>query len=392
MLFLDVRMGKIMSLRRICALALALGPMTWAAAMAETPFGVGQVTGPDGVYVGAEGGWSHLNGQNVDDPLTFQSTTQEGYVAGAKVGYKTGQLRLELGFDFSQQAMSSVNIVNDDGLGKRLGIGSLNGLSGSAAGSVENEAFMANAIWDLRTGSRWVPYIGMGVGGANLSLSGVSVRGIPLSNSSDFVFAYQPMAGVRYMVNDKVQVGLEYRYVATVDPSFKDSAGQAFMGKYESHNVLLNLLYHFGAPPMTPQPAAAQAPPAPAAPPAVPVVPVQKAAAAPAARQEFLVFFDFDRATLTEEGKRIVEAAATAFKQDSKSPIRLTGYTDLAGTQHYNLELSRRRAEVVRDYLVSQGVPLDAIGVAWKGKENPRVPTADGVREAQNRRVEIVIP
>ena len=53
-----------------------------------------QVTGPDGVYVGVEGGWSHLNGQSVDDPLTFQSSAQEGYVAGAKVGYKTGQLRL----------------------------------------------------------------------------------------------------------------------------------------------------------------------------------------------------------------------------------------------------------------------------------------------------------
>lgn len=379
-----------MTLRRACALGFVLSTMSWATAMAETPFGVGQVTGPDGVYVGVEGGWSHLNSQHVDDPLTFQSNTQEGYVAGGKVGYKTGQLRLELGFDFSQQAMSSVNIVNDGGLGKRLGIGSLNGLSGSAAGSVQNEAFMANAIWDLRTDSRWVPYIGMGVGAANVSLNGVSVGGVPLSNSSDLVFAYQPMAGVRYMINDRVQVGLEYRYVATVDPSFKDSSGQPFTGKYESHNVLLNLLYHFGVPPAAPAPAAAQVTAAPA-PAATPVAPA-KPAAAPALRQEFLVFFDFDRATLTEQGKRIVETAANAFKRDSASQIQLTGFTDLSGTQHYNLELSRRRAEVVRDYLARLGVPVDAIGVAWKGKENPRVPTADGVREPQNRRVEIVLP
>jgi outer membrane protein OmpA-like peptidoglycan-associated protein len=377
-----------MTFRRTCALGLAFSAVTWATAMAETPFGVGQVTGPDGVYVGIEGGWSHLNGQSVDDPLTFESKAQEGYVAGGKVGYKTGQLRVELGFDFSHQDISGVHITNDNGLGHRLGLGSLNGLSSNPTGSVENEAFMVNAIWDLRTDSRWVPYIGMGVGAANLSLNSLGVGGVPLSNSSDLVFAYQPMAGIRYMVSDRVQVGLEYRYVATVDPTFKDSSGQPFKDKYESHNVLLNLLYHFGSP-AAPEPVAFVAPPPPAAP--TPVAPAQPAPV-PMAKQQFLVFFDFDRATLTEEGKHIVEAAANAFKQDDHSQIQLTGYTDLSGTQRYNLELSQRRAETVRDYMVHLGVPQDAIGVAWKGKENPRVPTPDGVREPQNRRVEIVIP
>jgi outer membrane protein OmpA-like peptidoglycan-associated protein len=380
-------MEETMTFRRACALGLALGAASWTTALAETPFGVGQVTGPDGVYVGVEGGWSHMNGQSPDDPLTYQGTTDEGYIVGGKVGYKTGQLRLELGFDFSQQNMSTLSITNDAGLGHRLGVGSLNGLSGAASGSVQNEAFMANAIWDLRTDTRWVPYIGMGVGGANLSLNGVGVGGVPISNSSDFVFAYQPMVGVRYMVSDRIQVGLEYRYFATVDPTFKDSSGQPYKDKYETHNVLLSLLYHFGSPP-APEPVAAAAP----APAPVPVAPAEPAAPAPAAKQQFIVFFDFDRATLTDEGKHIVEAAANAFKQDPNSQIQLTGYTDLSGTQRYNLELSRRRAETVRDYMVHLGVPQDSIGVAWKGKENPRVPTPDGVREPQNRRVEIVIP
>ena len=61
----------------------------------------------------------------------------------------------------------------------------------------------------------------------------------------------------------------------------------------------------------------------------------------------------------------------------------LTGYTDLAGTQQYNLELSHKRAIAVRDQLVRDGVAASAIAVSWKGKEDPRVPTPDGVREPQ---------
>ena len=54
------------------------------------------------------------------------------------------------------------------------------------------------------------------------------------------------------------------------------------------------------------------------------------------------------------------------------------------------LSRMERRAETVRNYLVKLGVPADEIGVSWRGKENPRVPTPDGVREPQNRRVTIV--
>ena len=131
--------------------------------------------------------------------------------------------------------------------------------------------------------------------------------------------------------------------------------------------------------PTTPPPvAAAQPPPPPAAPP-------------PAPAKQFVVYFEFDKSDLTPEGARVVLDAANAYKQTGSARIAVTGYTDLAGTQRYNLGLSKRRADTVRGALVRDGVPDGVIAEAWRGKENPAVPTPDGVREPRNRRVEIML-
>ena len=88
----------------------------------------------------------------------------------------------------------------------------------------------------------------------------------------------------------------------------------------------------------------------------------------------------------------MIEAAAASYKANGSARIDVSGYTDLAGTQAYNLRLSQRRADAVAGYLMKQGVPKNVLDVKWFGKEHPRVPTPDGVREPQNRRVEIVMP
>jgi hypothetical protein len=114
--------------------------------------------------------------------------------------------------------------------------------------------------------------------------------------------------------------------------------------------------------------------------------------AAPAVMPEprpFIVFFDFDKANLTPAGMQILDQAVAAAKRGGVTHVQITGYTDAAGTIDYNLGLSRRRAETVRAYMKSHGVAGDEIGVGWLGKEHQRVKTADGVREPQNRRVEI---
>ena len=140
--------------------------------------------------------------------------------------------------------------------------------------------------------------------------------------------------------------------------------------------IALSLAACKGFPP-APAPVAAAPPPAPAPPP-------------PAQPQTFIVYFDFDKSNLTTAGAAVVQQAADYFKAHGVARVKIDGYTDLAGTQQYNIGLSKRRADVVQAGLVKDGVPASAITAAWHGKENPAVPTPDGVREPRNRRVEIV--
>ena len=113
-------------------------------------------------------------------------------------------------------------------------------------------------------------------------------------------------------------------------------------------------------------------------------------AIAPAPR-DYTVYFDFDRYDLTHEGRRVVDAAIAAAQAGGPARIDVTGNTDLAGTNRYNIVLSRRRAETVRNYMIARGVDAGEIAIDARGKSDPAVRTADGVREPRNRRVEIVI-
>ncbi len=105
----------------------------------------------------------------------------------------------------------------------------------------------------------------------------------------------------------------------------------------------------------------------------------------------FIVFFDFDKSDLTPVAQDTIRKAAAAYRTKGGAQIKATGNTDRAGTEAYNMALSLRRANAVRDGLVREGVAASDISVVALGESHPMVPTADGVREAQNRRVEIVL-
>jgi len=105
----------------------------------------------------------------------------------------------------------------------------------------------------------------------------------------------------------------------------------------------------------------------------------------------FIVFFDFDKSDLTPAARDTIAKAANAYRTKGGAQIKASGHTDRAGTEAYNMALSLRRANAVKDQLVRDGVAASDISVVGLGESQPLVPTADGVREAQNRRVEIVI-
>ncbi|MBK8210382.1 MAG: OmpA family protein [Rhodospirillales bacterium] len=122
---------------------------------------------------------------------------------------------------------------------------------------------------------------------------------------------------------------------------------------------------------------------------------LEKPIAAPAAPKaavvpdRYQVFFDWNKATLTAEAQRVIGNAAQAYKSSGKATIVATGHTDTSGSAAYNMRLSVRRADAVKAELVRLGVPAANITTIGRGQEDLLVPTKDGVREPQNRRVEI---
>ena len=105
----------------------------------------------------------------------------------------------------------------------------------------------------------------------------------------------------------------------------------------------------------------------------------------------FMVFFDWDKSNLTDRAQVTIKQAAAAYKAKGGAQITATGHTDRSGSETYNMALSLRRANSVKDALVSEGVKASDISVVGVGEAQPLVPTPDGVREAQNRRVQIVL-
>jgi iron complex outermembrane receptor protein len=142
--------------------------------------------------------------------------------------------------------------------------------------------------------------------------------------------------------------------------------------------IMGTVSYSFGGPASEPE-----TPPAPYVPP-----PAQ-APAAPVARS-YMVFFDFNKSDLTPEAVTVVDQAAKNAGPAKATTLTVTGHTDTVGSDAYNMRLSKRRADSVAAELEKDGIPSSEIAIVAKGKHDLLVPTKDGVREPQNRRVTIV--
>lgn len=105
--------------------------------------------------------------------------------------------------------------------------------------------------------------------------------------------------------------------------------------------------------------------------------------------RDYAAFFDFDSAAIKEDAEHVVCALVRDIgRRDVR--ISLTGHADRAGSAAYNMALSLRRARAVKEALVREGIPAERVAVHGRGETQPLILTADGVREPQNRRVELV--
>ena len=322
------------------------------------------VTGP---YVSLGAGTSILN------PIPASNATGSGkiltrpsYAGDIAVGYGFGNgFRVELSGNYYR------NTAHKIGGGAPL------------TGGLNTYGPMVNALYDMNVGLPIFPYVGAGVGyqwqNLNSSLKGNTAFGAGGDKGS---FAYNVIAGAAYPLPmvPGLSVTAEYKFTQLVESRNYNFNGAPFkLGQESSHTFLVGLRYQLFNPAPAPAPAVAPA--------AAPVA----AAPAPAPARTYLVFFDWDKASLTPRATQIIAQAASDSKTQSTTTIDVNGYTDTSGTPVYNQGLSVRRAKAVAAQLVADGVPASEITAKGFGDTNLLVPTGPGVREPQNRRVEIIL-
>ena len=367
----------------------------------------------NGLYIGAGAGVNFLQDENIKS-VTFPNSpvagairnglgngtvrSRPGVAAVASIGYGLGNgLRFEVEGAYRQNKFYAVSPNNFNTGTSRVG------------GDEYKYSGMVNVLYDFDPNVLGLgffpaaisPYVGVGAGysyaqhhnvrfnGTTFAVPGFAGAGqtYRTGNDGEGAFAYQAIAGVAFPIGSLPGLSLtaEYRFQGLAGD--RNYNYQAFLTgptpggiatrakiKFEddyNHSIMLGVRYAFNAAP----------------PPAEPTKVVPR----PEGPRTYLVFFDWDRADLTTRARQIIAEAAQATTRVAVTRIEVSGHTDKSGTARYNQGLSQRRAQNVAAELVRNGVPRQAITTQAFGESRPLVNTADGVREPQNRRVEIVL-
>ena len=309
-----------------------------------------------------------------------------GYDADAVIGYDFGGFRLETEVGYRSAVVndltSTVTVPAFTGAGALVNVpaGSL-----EAGGRTSALSFMVNGLLDFGDDDGIQGFIGGGVGVARVKADSyrLSQNGAFLDDS-DTVFAFQGLAGVRAPLTDTIDATLKYRFFNADDVKLVDVSNRQVETRFRSHSILGGFTVNFGeppAPPPPPPPPPVEAPPPPPPPPEPPV----QCSPGP-----FIVFFEWDKSDITPEASSILDNAVQQYTNCGNAQVMLAGHADKSGAASYNVGLSQRRADAVRGYLTSRSIPEGSISTEAFGESRPRVDTADGVREVQNRRVEVM--
>src|SRR5262249_42709123 len=350
---------------------------------------------PVSYYIGPEGGWTSLSNQKdtvntvpftvnngpAFSSFNFSSKYDSGFNAGGRLGIQWGPIRVEEEYSYRHNGISN------------FGGFSAGGTNNLFTGQRNAHAIMTNFIYDFTLGWPVTPHIGVGIGAVDL-IDSISLNPVGIGNGnvtvrtpggatigaigantpfqnpvlggtflkgSSWQFGYQAIAGFRYDINPLLAFALDYRYLATTDPTFNNKGVFPFppfgfppnttryKSSYSTQNIVASLTMKFGAPPAPP-------PPAPPAPPPPPT------------HQVYLVFLDWDKYNITREGQQIIQLAANQYHAGGSVRLTVTGFTDTSGSASYNQRLSERRANAVAAALERLGVPRTDMAVSGRGE------------------------
>jgi outer membrane protein OmpA-like peptidoglycan-associated protein len=346
-------------------------------------------------YIEGTGGVMLVEDQAIDVGAAADNAAANydtGYDFGASVGYDFGAFRLEAETSYRAADLGDVQ-AGTLGLALNPVQGGFSTFTGTreALGEANALSFMLNGLFDFGSDDGFQAFAGGGIGVARVDMDGrVNANGPGVWNDSDTGLAWQLLAGVRAPLSDSWDVGLRYRYFNVPTVNLVDPLGRDLETKFNSHSLLGSITYNFGGaePPPPPVVVPVAPPPPPPPPPPRPVAPPPPPKVA-CNTGPYIVFFDFDKSDITPAAANILNSAVTAYANCGTASVMLAGHTDRAGSPKYNVGLAERRNAAVSAYLTGRGIPAARISGQAFGETMPKVATADGVREAQNRRVEV---
>jgi OOP family OmpA-OmpF porin len=363
-----------------------------AVALASTALATPALARDKAWYVGVEGGAMIVEDIHFDIGATKDAAQVDhkyGYDVGGTVGYDFGVFRIE-----TEVAYKSANV---DGYRSSVTTpaftaagGLVNAPAGNytyAGGKTTALSFMLNGMLDFGDDDGIQGFVGGGVGVARVKASKYALnRYGNFLDDSDTVFAWQAIAGVRAPLTKNIDATLKYRFFNADKIKLVDVSGRTLDGRFRSHSIMGGFTVNFGEPAAPPPPPVVEpvAPPPPA--PTEVVAPPPPPVCSPG---PFIVFFEWDKSDITPEAASILDNAIGQYANCGNAQVMLAGHADRSGSAKYNVGLSQRRADAVKAYLVAHSVADAAISEQAFGESKPRVDTADGVREVQNRRVEI---
>ncbi len=328
-----------------------------------------------GFYLSLEGGagavadWEHTRtkwtycGSELKEALAAFDT---GWAAFGAAGYAMGQWRVELEGGYRHNDIDSY--VREGW--KHVEWVREGGSRPEPSGELSEASLMLNVIYDVPIFERFSLSIGLGAG-ADYARFKLDTHWAAV-DEEDWHFAYQGIAGVNYALTEMTVVFVNYRFANVRDIGFDPTPYVHLEGEdFEKQAATAGVRFALFTP----------ASPPPAPPPTAPgPVPLKRA---------FIVFFGFNQSNLTPQALATIKQAIGAVRDSGSVAIQVVGHADRAGSIAYNKALSVRRAKSVQKALVAEGIAAEVISISGRGESEPQVPTADGVREPQNRRVHI---